>query len=307
MPTLSIILPTFNRATLIKAVIENILSQTYQDFELIIVDDASDDDTREIVVGFLSERIRYVRHEVNKGPAAARNTGCTHARGDFIGFQDSDDHWLADKLETQMAVFAEHDEADLVFSNFIKKHGDAETSVPDSSQALTDGDIKTILLFRNIIGTPTVIMKKELFALHGGFDETMHCYEDWDLWLGLSNKATFFHVPVPLVLSPYTPHGVNDQPLEVFAEATLKIVENHPAEYEANRAAKAHMLQSVGALYCQSGNVEAGRQYILKAVQINPLALRNVAALGLSLLGSRAYVTVSQIKRRLTGLMGKVS
>lgn len=104
-PTVSIIIPTYNRRQSIGRFIKSVLNQTYRDFELIIVDDGSTDNTRELVAGFNNERIRYVRHEENKGEAAARNTGIKAARGEYIASHDSDDEWLHEKLAKQIRAF----------------------------------------------------------------------------------------------------------------------------------------------------------------------------------------------------------
>ena len=105
MPTVSIIIPTYNREQLLGRAIKSVLAQTYQDFELIIVDDGSTDNTERLVKSFNSEKTRYIRHRKNKGPAAARNTGIRSAKGDYIAFQDSDDEWMPEKLEKQMRAF----------------------------------------------------------------------------------------------------------------------------------------------------------------------------------------------------------
>ena len=101
----SVIIPTYNRAKLIKRSILSVLNQTYQNFEIIVVDDGSADDTKSVVESFNNPKIRYIRHDINKGQSAARNTGIKNAKGKYIAFQDSDDEWLPEKLEKQMSCF----------------------------------------------------------------------------------------------------------------------------------------------------------------------------------------------------------
>jgi glycosyltransferase involved in cell wall biosynthesis len=93
-PKVSVIIPTYNRAEYLGRSIQSVLNQTYQDFELIIVDDGSTDNTRDIVAQFHDKRLNYIRHETNLGVAAARNSGVRAARGIYLAFQDSDDEWL---------------------------------------------------------------------------------------------------------------------------------------------------------------------------------------------------------------------
>jgi glycosyltransferase involved in cell wall biosynthesis len=102
----SVVIPTYNRASLLGRAIKSVLEQTYQDFEIIVVDDASTDNTEEVVRNLRDRRIRYLRHEKNRGGSAARNTGIRAAWGQYIAFQDSDDEWLPEKLKKQMEVLA---------------------------------------------------------------------------------------------------------------------------------------------------------------------------------------------------------
>ncbi|WP_435159749.1 glycosyltransferase family 2 protein [Haladaptatus sp. DFWS20] len=101
-PTVSVIVPTYNRAHSLPRTVESVLSQTLEDLELIIVDDASDDDTADVVASYDDDRIRFFEHEENQGASAARNTGIEHAEGDYMAFLDSDDVWLPTKLEKQV-------------------------------------------------------------------------------------------------------------------------------------------------------------------------------------------------------------
>src|SRR4030042_5052103 len=108
MPTVSIIIPTYNRAHLVMRAINSVLDQSFQDFEIIIVDDASRDNTEKMVSGIRDKRIFYIRHEKNRGGSAARNTGIKQARGEYIAFLDSDDEWLPEKLEKQLKVLEQY-------------------------------------------------------------------------------------------------------------------------------------------------------------------------------------------------------
>ena len=105
IPTISIIIPTFNRAHLLERTINSVLKQTYTDFEIIIIDDASQDNTKDIVQRFKNKNIKYLRQNENKGAPAARNRGIQEAKGRYIAFLDSDDEWVPEKLEKQLALF----------------------------------------------------------------------------------------------------------------------------------------------------------------------------------------------------------
>src|SRR5262245_46961170 len=102
MPKVSVIIPTHNRADFLRDAIFSVLNQTFQDFEIIVVDDASTDNTSEVIGAFNDERIRYLRHDTNKGGSAARNTGILNSQCDYIAFLDDDDQWLPEKLAKQV-------------------------------------------------------------------------------------------------------------------------------------------------------------------------------------------------------------
>lgn len=122
----SVVIPTYNRAYIIRDALESALVQTYRNFEIIIVDDGSSDNTREIVESYRSDKIRYVRHEKNRGCSAACNTGIAEATGDLVGFLDSDDCWMPEYLERQIGFFSRHPEVSAVFTD-VQIVGDRET------------------------------------------------------------------------------------------------------------------------------------------------------------------------------------
>lgn len=102
LPTISVIIPTYNHAGTLPRAIDSVLAQTFEDFELLVVDDGSTDDTAAVIADYEDDRVRYVPHETNRGASVARNTGIDHARGEFVAFLDSDDEWLPTKLERQL-------------------------------------------------------------------------------------------------------------------------------------------------------------------------------------------------------------
>src|SRR5262245_45342203 len=104
MSRVSVIIPTHNRADFLRGALSSVLNQTYQNFEIIVVNDASTDDTAKVVAAFEDERIRFIRHDTNKGGSAARNTGILASKCDYIAFLDDDDEWLPDKLRKQMEI-----------------------------------------------------------------------------------------------------------------------------------------------------------------------------------------------------------
>ncbi len=121
MPKVSVVVLTHNRRRLLRRAISSILNQTFQDFEIVLVDDASTDNTPEVVRSFGDARIKYIRHEVNKGEAGSRNTGVTSSSGDYIAFLDDDDEWLPEKLEQQVRLLdSSPSQVGAVYTGFLK-------------------------------------------------------------------------------------------------------------------------------------------------------------------------------------------
>jgi glycosyltransferase involved in cell wall biosynthesis len=187
----SVVLPSYNRAHFLKAAVDSVLNQTTPVFELIIVDDGSTDDTPAFVEQ-LSGIVRYVRQE-NRGPAAARNTGMREAKGDWIAFQDSDDLWVADKIQTQVDFLARNRHLEFVFGHLANFTGSEEGDRPEilnrevyaylKGHATDLQDFFVWLLVENPVPTPSVMFHRKCLEQVGYFDETLRCGEDYEYWL----------------------------------------------------------------------------------------------------------------------------
>lgn len=184
-PLVSVVIPTYNRGYCIEGCIRGALAQSYAEIEIIVVDDASRDDTRERVSRIADPRVSLVIHEHNCGGAAARNTGIRQARGDYIAFLDSDDRWTPDKLEKQMrGLLAKGEAYGLSYTWLLcvdAQGGELMRASPDH-----EGDCRQQILVSNFIGSfSNVIIRRELLALVGCLDETMKSCQDWDLFIRL--------------------------------------------------------------------------------------------------------------------------
>ncbi len=186
---ISIIIPTFNRYPFLEKAVKSVLRQSLRDFELLIVDDGSDDGTKELIQSFCDERVRYYYQE-NRGVSAARNKGIIESRRDVIAFLDSDDAWEPEKLEKQLKIIKEpsclisHTQ-ELWYRrgkilNQKKKHRKCSGNLFKSSLEMCS------------ISISTVMMKKSLFDELGLFDENLPACEDYDLWLRVTSKYPVF-------------------------------------------------------------------------------------------------------------------
>ena len=202
---ISIIIPTYNRASLLPQAIESVLKQTYLGWELLVVDDGSTDNTEEVLQRYLSSKIRYVKCPHLGLPAIARNVGIREARGEWIAFLDSDDIWLPERLERQMEVVQRRRDASLVCTNAYRKTD--ETDSDDMKEYVSGPDRKAAIYFEdlvleNFVVTSTVLVRKDCLLELGGYDESrdLLASEDYDLWLRLSMHHKIEYLSEPLVI-----------------------------------------------------------------------------------------------------------
>ena len=197
----SVIIPTYNRATLVAEAVESILAQTYDELEVIVVDDGSTDETPSVLEEYVrrDDRVRSIRQN-NRGVAAARNAGLAHAKGTLMSFCDSDDLWLPNKLERQVAYLQQHPDAGLVFSDVMSVQGD-QTETPSyfAERPPYAGLVFPALLERNFIPTSSVVVRKRCLDAVGGFDGSLAPSEDYDLWLRVCQRFPVGYVPEVLV------------------------------------------------------------------------------------------------------------
>jgi glycosyltransferase involved in cell wall biosynthesis len=201
-PAVSVVLPTHNRAPLLGRAIRSVLRQSYGDFELVVVDDGSADETAEVVASFDDPRVRYVRLARNAGAGAARNVGIKAARGRFLAFQDSDDEWLPSKLAKQMAAF-ERGPAGLgvVYSDMQRVWGDGTTSYFAAPDVLPGRLVGGPARFYQVcdLGVQSTVIRREWLDAAGHFNEELPALEDLEMFIRLSRLCAFERLREPLV------------------------------------------------------------------------------------------------------------
>ena len=232
-PQISVVIPTFNRDYVIGNAIQSVLNQTFQNFELIVIDDASADQTEKVVRGFHDPRIRYYYLTRNVGAAKARNEGVKKAKGKFIAFQDSDDFWYPGKLESQMRFMNEHKDCDFTFCRMLLK-GPQDIVFPQEEcfdMHLCEFGFLDILLEYNRVGTPAILMKKSLFEEIGGFNEAFKTLEDWELSLRVAENHVIGYLNEVLVDAGHSIDGVNSIRGEEKIKAELYILQRYWDRY----------------------------------------------------------------------------
>ncbi len=184
MLVFSVVIPSFNRASTLSRAIESVLGQSFGDFELIVVDDGSTDNTEAVVASFLEDsRVRYFRTS-NQGVSAARNFGVSKASGQYLAFLDSDDEWLPEKLQLQHRYLESHPDCQLLHGEEIWIRRGVRVN-PMKKHSKSGGDIFKKATRFCCMSPSTIVIDRKFFLERGGFDETFPVCEDYDLWLRL--------------------------------------------------------------------------------------------------------------------------
>jgi glycosyltransferase involved in cell wall biosynthesis len=196
-PRVSIVIPTYNRSGIVRRAIDSVLAQTYADLEVVVVDDGSTDDTRAVLENYES-RVRYVRQE-NAGPAAARNHGMRVARGEFIGFLDSDDLYFPENVAAHLRAFERSPEAGLVYTGIeiVDHEGKRIKDVRPNPE--DRGFVFERLIRYNFITSSTVLMRRAAMEFAGSMNTSLWFAEDWYFWLRVASRFPVEYVDEILV------------------------------------------------------------------------------------------------------------
>ena len=211
-PSVSIILPTLNHSNLLSDCLQSIKNQTFQDFEVIIVDDGSTDDTKGVINKFVEEnnlagKTRYFCQK-HSGVSQARNFGILNSKSELIAFIDDDDTWDNRKLELQVKAMALHGGIAMSFTNlFLIYLNSKKKFLLSQKESITEGRIFKELLYKCFIFTSSVMARKDVLSSVGLFDKEMIVGEDWDLWLRIAYGHNIKYIKEPLVY--YSMHNNN--------------------------------------------------------------------------------------------------
>ncbi len=284
-PTVSVVIPTYNRARILPRAVKSVTSQTFEDWELLIVDDGSADDTEKVVASFGDPRIHLIRHEHNRGQSAARNTGIEAARGTYVSFLDSDDEWLPEKLAKEVAAFAAGGETvGLVYCG--KELWDPEDRLLVRRLPEIQGDVYDQMLVRDFIGSCSrVALRKSVLKVIGGFDQSLPSYEDWDLWLRAAKVAKVAGVAEILVRRHVGGEQISESLRTIF-EGRRIVVEKHHGEFDASQLSH-HLAALSGILF--NYDPQRARSLAFQSLRLRPFQPRVYASLVSSLLGLNAY------------------
>jgi glycosyltransferase involved in cell wall biosynthesis len=246
MPTVSIIIPTYNRAILVKESIQSVLEQTYTDYEIIVVDDGSTDNTRETVAAF-SDKIIYV-YQQNRGRSNARNHGISLAKGNYIAFLDSDDLFLPGKLEKQVEVMEKN--PGVLLSHTSYQCTDIEKKYIETVKSGSfTGNVYPKIIGHCPIATPTVMVRRSVFSEEIKFKETLSTGEDAILWIQIARKSPILGIEEPLSIVRIDERSASMNP-RVQIKGIINIINNTVGFNAILMARILPVLLSRGLLFC---------------------------------------------------------
>jgi len=199
MPKVSVVIPTYNYGKYIEKAIDSVLAQTYKDFEIIVVDDGSTDNTREIIETKYEDKVRYFYQE-NKGAPAARNRGIEKSKGEYLVFLDADDYLAPSSLEDRVSILECDGDFAWVYSKwqYVDTNGNVQNKAfckaPFAFRKKLRGHVFREMLCGTLINTSAVLIRKSSVIEVGGFDECLTAFQDYDLWLRVSLRHNVEYV-----------------------------------------------------------------------------------------------------------------
>jgi glycosyltransferase involved in cell wall biosynthesis len=297
-PIVSVVIPTYNRKDFLGRAVASVLNQTFQSFEIIVVDDASQDNAEATVRGFRDGRLKYVRHTFRKGGSAARNTGILESRSDYVAFLDDDDEWLPKKLEKQIAVLEQSPASTgAVYTGYFVVDSLSGANLRERT-AVKRGNLLNELLVHNCVGgTSSVIVKRECFERVGLFDEDLPSFQDYDLWIRMGREYNFDCISEPL-----GKYYVHEKKIWTNLEALSQGIEGMLKKHGTARSLRrwlSYQYLSIGEKYCHNRDIDKGRKAYIRAIQLNPFAVRYYRNLCLSFLSPRNLAMLRSLKRNL--------
>jgi glycosyltransferase involved in cell wall biosynthesis len=309
IPKVSVVVPTYNSGRFLGRALQSVLDQTFQDWELIVVDDGSTDDTQEVMAAFQGPCIRYAYQE-NRGAPAALNAGIRLARGVYIAFLGADDRWLPEKLALQVAqldslplkvamVYTDlhllNLEDETILGRFLEGRDPPRGKV--LSQLLhTDG---------SFIHPCASLIRREVFERVGLFDEGLKTHEDWDLWVRIARVYEVEALDIPLAMYGRRPSQLTKDIQQMYAygvEAKLRVLHSpnlRPADRRALRHYLAHHHYGYGMKFLSLGWRREAWKAFLRSLRLRPGERKTYIHLGLPLLSPRLYRWFCILRERL--------
>lgn len=274
----SVIIPTYNYGRFIGEAIKSVLEQTYPIAEIVVVDDGSTDNTKEVVASF-GEKVRYISQK-NSGVSAARNNGIKNSSGNFIALLDADDAWFAEKIERQMAKFVEGGEIGLVHCGMREFNTETNETIKLLLEGSEGWVANGLLLFEKPVVTVSgsaIMVSRKAFEAVGGFDSNLKIFEDWDFCYRVASKFKVGFVAEPLV--NYRHHGNNTHLNVKEMEHSFRIAWNKAFKtndekiLRLRRRAFGNVHKALAGSFLQSGQYFDFTKHLLMSLWFKPVYL----------------------------------
>lgn len=273
-PLVSIITPTFNRADFIEQAVNSVLRQSYQNFELFIVDDGSTDDTRKRLANALEDHRVHYFYQPNQGQSVARNLALSHAKGDLICFLDSDNYWPENKLGNQVALFGERPDVDVVYGDAITidEYG---REISRKNMKRHSGNIARYMIRDNCVSMNTAMARRKCFDELGAMSGTRRVADDYDLWLRFSARFRFLYIPEFLAYYRVMEDQISSDKTKRL-DSNWRII-NHFREKFPDAMSKRDFDSGFAAFHCRKARYLASQGFrwkafveILRALRLEP-------------------------------------
>jgi len=280
-PAVTIVITCYNYGHYLEGCLESVFSQTYQSFEIIVVDDGSTDNTTAIMSKYKNiKNINYIRQK-NGGQANAKNRGIKESSGEFIAFLDADDLWREDKLEKQIPLFQDSS-VGVVFSRslFIDENGQKlEHQQLGKYLQPRSGWVSNDLYVDNFVPFSSSIIRRECLAVFSGFDESLEMGIDWDLWLRISTKYQFDFIDEPLLKYRVGHPGQMSKKQETRQKCSERIMANFLDRYPSILSKRTiidanHYTLCNRASFNMKTNKSKAYYFYLKALWLKPFDFR---------------------------------
>lgn len=287
MLTVSVVIPSFNSASFIGEAIDSVSRQTCPADEIIVVDDGSTDNTRQVIRGL---QVKYI-HQKNAGPSAARNTGIRHSRGDLVAFLDADDVWLPHKLAIQTKALEIHPDAGFSFSTVWNLYAGSDPKIShtpyyppqlvnwlrhkDVKDSAVYGSVYELLLNKNCVATSSMVVRRDLIQRVGSFDISRRISEDYDCWIRLARVSPAVFIKLPVSRYRIVDDGLSgvwDSRFERFYDTAIQVISAHMEAYPSLTVRKAMGAAFADyAFFCLvAGRASDARRLSRRSLQIYP-------------------------------------
>jgi glycosyltransferase involved in cell wall biosynthesis len=285
----SVILPTFNRGRTLRRAVDSILNQSYGHLEVLVMDDGSTDGTAEVMAGITDPRVRYVPLALNRGASRARNAGLALARGEFIAFQDSDDEWLAGKLERQVTAAREAGAGPVtVFHTKIMygrddrgQYGPHRVCCLPVIEAAETQNFRRLVQEINIISPQALLITRAALAVVGPFDERLVNNNDWAFAIDLVYNTKVIFIDEPLVMT-YLQNDSISTLKRGGARSQIRIMQKLARYPDMRRDIMGAHLGRIGWGITKLGNPRLARRLLCRALRLQPTNLKNWARLAVT-------------------------